>query len=123
VTVDSSEALVPDEEIPGENHQTPGQTKPSRRDKRQAKANAKAARKAAAEARAVIDVLPMSGSSARALVETGDDSISIPWLRNSLPGLKTRLEAAARSASRPADRLHFAEMTVQVGRLMKASMP
>jgi hypothetical protein len=76
-----------------------------------------------ADARALAAVLPLPGASARALVETGDDSIFIPWLRNSLPGLKTRLEAAARSASRPADRLHFAEMTVQVGRLMKASMP
>ena len=77
----------------------------------------------AAEAKAVIDVLPMSGSSARALVETGDDSVFIPWLRNSLPGLKTRLEAAARSAASPTDRLHFAEMAVQAGRLLKISQP
>ena len=77
----------------------------------------------AAEAKAVIDMLPMPGSSARALVETGDDSVFIPWLRNSLPGLKTRLEAAARSAASPTDRLHFAEMAVQAGRLLKISQP
>ena len=68
-------------------------------------------------------MLPMPGSSARALVETGDDSVFIPWLRNSLPGLKTRLEAAARSAASPTDSLHFAEMTMQAGRLLKISQP
>jgi hypothetical protein len=64
----------------------------------------------------------VGGFAARALVETGDDTLFIPWLRGSLPGLKTRLEAAARGAASEGDRLHFTEMAVQVGRLMKLGM-
>jgi hypothetical protein len=67
VTVDSPEALVPDEEIPGENHQTPVQTQPSRRDKRRAKANARATRKAAAQARAVEKTLAKGKRHRRSL--------------------------------------------------------
>ena len=73
----------------------------------------------AAQARALQAELPVSGFAARALVETGDDTVFIPWLRGSLPGLKSRLEAASRSAGSESDRLHFAEMAVQVGRLLK----
>jgi hypothetical protein len=40
-----------------------------------------------------------------------------------LAGLKTRLEAASRSAGSEADRMHFAEMAVQAGRLLKIGMP
>ena len=67
--------------------------------------------------------LPVSPTVARAIVETGDDTVFIPWLHAALPPLKARLEAAARSASTEADRLHFADMAVQVGRLQKIGMP
>ena len=67
--------------------------------------------------------LPVSPAVARAIVETGDDTVFIPWLHAALPPLKARLEAASRSASVEADRLHFADMAVQVGRLQKIGMP
>ena len=67
--------------------------------------------------------LPVSPTVARAIVETGDDTVFIPWLHAALPPLKARLEAAARGASTEADRLHFADMAVQVGRLQKIGMP
>ncbi len=57
MTVDSPEALVPDDEIPGTDHQSAGPPPPTRREMRRAKAaekaSAKATRKAAAEDRAV----------------------------------------------------------------------
>ena len=57
MTVDSPEALVPDDEIPGTDHQSAGPRPPTRREMRRAKAaekaSAKATRKAAAEDRAV----------------------------------------------------------------------
>lgn len=57
MTVDSPEALVPDEDIPGgqvvPNLEPVARTQPNRREKRQVKAAAKAARKSAAEDRAV----------------------------------------------------------------------
>jgi hypothetical protein len=65
----------------------------------------------------------MSPAVARAIVETGDDTVFIPWLRASLPPLKARLEAASRSAAAEADRLHYADMAVQVARLQKIGMP
>ncbi len=43
--------------------------------------------------------LPVSPTVARAIVETGDDTVFIPWLHAGLPPLKARLEAASRSAS------------------------
>ena len=64
----------------------------------------------------------MSPAVARAIVESGDDTVFIPWLHASLPPLKTRLEAASRSATAEADRLHFADMAVQVGRLQKIGL-
>jgi hypothetical protein len=76
-----------------------------------------------AQAKALMAALPVPGAAARALVESGDDTVFIPWLRGSLPGLKTRLEAASRSAGSEADRMHFAEMAVQAGRLLKVGMP
>lgn len=66
-----------------------------------------------------LQALEVGGFAARALAETGDDTLFIPWLRSSLADLKTRLEAASRSAGDEGDRLHFAEMAVQVGRLQK----
>ena len=65
----------------------------------------------------------ISPAVARVLVESGDDTVFIPWLRASLPPLKARLEAASRSAAAEADRLHYADMAVQVGRLQKIGMP
>ena len=67
--------------------------------------------------------LPVSPTVARALVETGDDTVFIPWLHANLPPLKARLEAASRSATAEADRLHYADMAVQVARLQKIGMP
>jgi len=57
------------------------------------------------------------------MVESGDDTIFIPWLHAALPPLKTRLEAASRSATAESDHLHFADMAVQVARLQKIGMP
>ena len=56
---------------------------------------------------------------ARALVASGEDTVYVPWLRATLPALKERLDAAARAAADEGDRLHFAEMAVQVARLMR----
>lgn len=56
---------------------------------------------------------------ARALLESGDDTLYVPWLRAALPDLKARLDAAARATSDETARLHFAEMAVQVTRLMR----
>jgi hypothetical protein len=67
--------------------------------------------------------LPVSPAVARVIVETGDDTVFIPWLRTTLPTLKARLEAASRSALAEADRLHYADMAVQVARLQKIGMP
>jgi hypothetical protein len=55
-------------------------------------------------------------------VETGDDTVFIPWLHASLTPLKARLEAASRNATAEADRLYYADMAVQVGRLLKIGM-
>jgi hypothetical protein len=66
---------------------------------------------------------PVSPAAARAIVESGDDTVFIPWLHASLPPLKARLEAASRSAGAEADRLHFADMAMQVARLQKIGMP
>ena len=65
---------------------------------------------------------PVSPAAARAIVESGDDTVFIPWLHAALPPLKARLEAASRSASNEADRLHYADMALQVGRLLKIGM-
>lgn len=77
----------------------------------------------AAQAMQLMAALPVPGPAARALVESGDDSVFIPWLQAALPGLKARLEAASRSAAGEADKLHFAQMAVQLGRLQKIGMP
>jgi hypothetical protein len=66
---------------------------------------------------------PVSPAAARAIVESGDDTVFIPWLHAALPPLRTRLEAASRSAAAETDRLHFADMAVQVGRLQKIGLP
>jgi hypothetical protein len=67
--------------------------------------------------------LPVSPTVARAIVETGDDTVFIPWLQAALPPLKARLDSASRSATTEADRLHFADMAVQVARLQKIGTP
>jgi len=59
--------------------------------------------------------LPVSLTVARSIVETGDDTVFIPWLHAALPPLKARLEAASRSATVEADRMHFADMALHVG--------
>ena len=74
---------------------------------------------AAAGALAAQGVTP---TAARLQAESGDDSIYVPWLRGYLPELKSRLEAAARAATGETDRLHFADMAVQVERLLKVGM-
>lgn len=67
--------------------------------------------------------MPVSPAVARAIVETGDDTVFIPWLHASLPPLKARLEAASRTATAEADRLHYADMALQIARLQKTGMP
>lgn len=71
MTVDSPEALVPDEEIPGDGPQPATDPQTSRRDRRRAKAaqkaSAKSAKKAAAESRAVAKTLAKARRSRRSL--------------------------------------------------------
>jgi hypothetical protein len=71
VTVDSPEALVPDDEIPGENHGTVAAPQASRRETRRAKAaqkvTARAGRRSAAEARAVQKTQDKAKRSRRSL--------------------------------------------------------
>ncbi len=77
-----------------------------------------------AEARQLAAALPrLPPAAARALVESGDDTVFIPWLRAELPRLRSRLDAAARQAADPADRLHFTDMATQLARLMKLGAP
>lgn len=66
--------------------------------------------------------LGLSPNAAAALVESGDDTVYVAWLRSSLPELRTRLEGAAQRATSESDRLHFADMAVQVGRLLAIGM-
>jgi len=66
--------------------------------------------------------VPVSPAAARAIVESGDDTVFTPWLQAALPPLKARLEAAARSAATEADRLHYADMALQIGRLLRIGM-
>ena len=65
----------------------------------------------------------LSSAVARALVESGDDTVFIPWLRASLPPLKARLEAASRHARAEAARLYVAARAARVGRLQTIGMP
>ena len=61
--------------------------------------------------------------AALALVETGDDTLFVTRLRQGLPALRDRLEAAASAANDEAARLHLQEMSVQVARLNKLGAP
>jgi hypothetical protein len=56
-------------------------------------------------------------------VESGDDTLFVARLRDDLPGLKKRLDAAAKSAKDDATRLHLQQMSVQVARLAKLGAP
>ena len=55
--------------------------------------------------------------------ESGDDTLFVARLRDDLPGLKRRLDAAAKTAKDEATRLHLQEMSVQVARLAKLGAP
>jgi Met-zincin/Domain of unknown function (DUF5117) len=61
--------------------------------------------------------------AAMVLVETGDDTLFVTRLREELPGLKKRLDAAAKAAKDDSTRLHLQEMSVQVARLAKMGAP
>ena len=61
--------------------------------------------------------------AALALVETGDDTLFVTQLRESLPGLKDRTDAATKTAKDEKARLHLREMSVQVARLIKVGTP
>ncbi|MBL8315294.1 MAG: hypothetical protein JNK55_16255, partial [Rubrivivax sp.] len=61
--------------------------------------------------------------AALALVETGDDSLFVTRLRQGLPALKHRLDAAAKATNDEGTRLHMQEMAVQVARLNKLGAP
>lgn len=63
------------------------------------------------------------GAAARALVETGDDTVFVPWLRASLAPLRERVDAAARSAGDESARLHLTEMSTQLARLGRLGAP
>lgn len=63
------------------------------------------------------------GGAALVLVETGDDTLFATRLREDLPGLKNRLDAAAKAANDESTRLHLQEMSVQVARLAKIGAP
>lgn len=63
------------------------------------------------------------GGAALVLVESGDDTLFVARLRAELPGLKKRLEAAAKAAMDDSTRLHLQEMAVQVARLNKIGAP
>lgn len=63
-----------------------------------------------------------TSSAARLWAESGDDILSMPWLRANLSSLKKDLEAAALSTTGQIGRLHYTEMAVQVGRLFKVGM-
>ena len=65
----------------------------------------------------------LSPAAARAMVETGDDTVFVGWLRATLPELRTRLDEAARRAADETDRLHFADMAAQLARLTKVGAP
>lgn len=78
--------------------------------------------KEAAEARQVAG-LGITSAAARALLETGDDTLFIPWLRSRLPMLQRRLEAAARATAQETDRLHYAELATQMRRLQAIGVP
>jgi hypothetical protein len=52
-------------------------------------------------------------------VESGDDTLFIPWLRSALPALQQRVAAAAKAAPTEAERLHLDEMAVQLEQLVK----
>ena len=73
-----------------------------------------------AQARQVQASDGVSDLVARARSTSGRDTVFVPWLRRSLPALKTRLDAASRSARTESDRLHFAEMATQVAALIRA---
>ncbi|CAD5373320.1 conserved exported hypothetical protein [Rubrivivax sp. A210] len=74
------------------------------------------------EARAALP-FELTLTAGRALAESGDDTVFMPWLRGYLPALERRLHTAARQARAPADRLHYADMATQVARLMKLGAP
>jgi hypothetical protein len=57
------------------------------------------------------------------LVESGDDTLFVTRLREELPGLKKRLDTAAKAAKDDGARLHLQEMSVQVARLAKIGAP
>lgn len=76
----------------------------------------------AAEARKVQAIGAPRGA-ALALVETGDDTLFATLLRESLPGLKERLDAATKTAKDEKTRLYLREMSVQVARLVKLGAP
>jgi hypothetical protein len=65
----------------------------------------------------------LSPAAARALAESGDDTIFIGWLRAALPPLRSRLDDAARRAADESDRLHFADMSAQLARAARLAVP
>jgi hypothetical protein len=65
----------------------------------------------------------LAPAAARALAESGDDTVFIGWLRAALPGLRSRLHEASRRAADESDRLHFGDMAAQVSRVAKLAAP
>ncbi|MCX7301215.1 MAG: zinc-dependent metalloprotease [Rhodobacterales bacterium] len=69
-------------------------------------------------ARRAAMAMGIPAASAAVLTETGDDTLYPAWLRDMLPDLKTRIDAAVTSARNDSVRLHFEEMSVEVGHLI-----
>ncbi len=69
-----------------------------------------------AEARSAI-ALGIPAGIATLETDTGDDSVYPAWLSAYLPQLKSRLDVAAQRAEGEGDRLHFRQMSVEIGRL------
>jgi Met-zincin/Domain of unknown function (DUF5117) len=76
-----------------------------------------------AQARALQAGLGVSDATARALAESGDDTVFAGWLRASLPALRSRVQAASRSARSEVDRAHYADMALQMDRLLALGRP
>ena len=72
----------------------------------------------AAEARAVV-AAEVTNAAARALLESGDDTLFISWLRADLAHLRPRLEALATGGRDDTERLHYADMAAVTARLLQ----
>ena len=92
-----------------------------RQARRSAQADRRPGENGAAEAAEVVKKLATGAPLGLALVPaySGDDALFVACLRDGLPGLKKRLDAAATAAKDENTRLHLREMSAQMARLTK----